>query len=66
MVCRNFPFHTPLPKASIQQLMNEEKVSDNINKRCINIYIFELIYMINFVALACVDFGFCMLDFKKL
>ena len=25
MVCRNFRFHTPLPKASIQQLMNEEK-----------------------------------------
>ena len=22
---RNFRFHTPLPKASIQQLMNEEK-----------------------------------------
>ena len=25
MVCRNFLFHTPLPKASIQQLLNEEK-----------------------------------------
>ena len=25
VVCRNFRFHTPLPKASIQQLMNEEK-----------------------------------------
>ena len=24
-MCRNFLFHTPLPKASIQQLMNEEK-----------------------------------------
>ena len=27
MVCRNFLFHTPLPKASIQQVLNEEKVS---------------------------------------
>ena len=25
MICRNFRFHTPLPKASVQQLMNEEK-----------------------------------------
>ena len=29
VVCRNFRFHTPLPKASIQQLMNEEKVNNN-------------------------------------
>ena len=36
MVCRNFRFHTPLPKASIQQLMNEEKgeIINEMKKWC--------------------------------